>query len=116
MNPRTAFWGEISILDPFGGAKLRPSGRCLKRRSGLTLSLSATLGALSLSKGKSQHLCWGVEGLTLSIFHESIRLTPGFFPLTSLENKTARLNLFWFNMKQSVMSDIDFLQIIPSMV
>jgi hypothetical protein len=61
---------------------------------------------------------FGGESLssTLSIFHESFLLTYGFFPLTSLENKTARLNLFWFNMKQSVMSEIDFLQIIPSMV
>jgi len=38
-------------FDPFGGAKLRPLGRCVKRRSGSTQS-------------KPQHLCWGVEGLT----------------------------------------------------
>jgi len=31
-------------LDPFGGAKLRPSGRCLKRRSGSTLSPRPELG------------------------------------------------------------------------
>ncbi len=39
-------------FDPFGGAKLRPLGRCVKRRSGSTQS-------------KPQNLCWGVEGLTL---------------------------------------------------
>jgi hypothetical protein len=78
-------WGRIFILDPFDGAK-----PCLSRRRRKTplrvnpclpagrLSPSTGLRALSLSKGKSQHLCRGVEGLTLPIFHESFPLTPGF--------------------------------------
>jgi len=39
-------------LDPFDGAKSRPLGRGIKRRSGATLS-------------KPQPSGWGVEGLTL---------------------------------------------------
>jgi hypothetical protein len=34
-------------FDPFGGAKLRPLGRCVKRRSGSTLSPSTMLKAQS---------------------------------------------------------------------
>ena len=46
---------EINKLDPFGGANLRPLGRCVKRRPGSTLN-------------KPKDLCWEVEGLNL-IFH-----------------------------------------------
>ena len=55
------------FLDPFGGAKLRPLGRCVKRRSGSTLS-------------KPQHLCWGAEGLTFCFLLIIIDQSP-LFPL-----------------------------------
>ena len=45
------FWAQGLLFNPFGGAKPRPLGRGVKRRSGATLS-------------KPQHLCWGVDGLT----------------------------------------------------
>jgi hypothetical protein len=48
----------VLAVDPFGGAK--------KRRSGSTLSPSALLGALSLSKGKPRPSGRGVEGLTFN--------------------------------------------------
>jgi len=62
-----------SDVDPFGGTKLRPSGRCEKRRSGSTLS-------------KPQHLYWGVDGLTYN-------------PLSLIFNPTQRRALIIFSHK-----------------
>jgi len=52
------------LIDTFDGAKLRFLNRGKKRRSVSTLSLSALLGALSLSKGIPRALVLSaVEGL-----------------------------------------------------
>jgi hypothetical protein len=72
-------FSSLFILDPFDGAR-PPLLRVKKRRSGSTLSPSALLGALSLSKGKpgplvrqahhperSRGTGRGVEGVTLLV-------------------------------------------------